>query len=442
MKFIIDGAEPLIGNVRVSSSWSLALKVIVASLFSNDEVLIEGVPNIQSVKDDIEIIKALGAEVDYNPGGKLTINATGLSSSEIPYELGSRNRSAALLAGPLLYRFGKVSIPKAHHAKSSIRPINRWISTWESLGIDVKEDDKYYYLQVNKLQNYVISFKTSTVMGTQNAILCSIFIPGETLIENAAIESEVDDLIDFVNLMGANVKRLAERKILVTGVSAFNSCKYKIKPDKNEAVFFATAALVTCGDIVIEGITSSDLLPFVRKLEAIGANFEFREDSLRVWRRQENELKGVNIETAPAPGFITDWQPLFTVLLTQAQGTSFVHETLYTDKLLFVKDLNRIGAKITLMKPSEANFETSISDDSYDLKVKGEPLTVAKIEGPTPLRKGKFELSDLNVAGALLLAALSAEGKSELLSAENLSKLYENIDEKLKSLGAKLEKAD
>ncbi len=440
MKLIVEGGEPLIGNIKVSGAKNSSLKILAASVLSNEEIIIENVPNIENVTSDIEIIKVLGGKVEWVSTNKLAVDCSGISSFVVPYELGSRNRTVALLVGPLLYRFGKAVIPKPGGCRIGYRPLNIWINTWKELGFEVLEDDKLINVSAKKPTNADITFKTNTVMGTENAILSSVFILGETTINNAACEPEVDDLINFLNAISANVKRVEERKIVVNGSQTFFGTKYKVMPDRNEVVTFAIAALMTYGDIKIEGAVPYDLLPFIRKLEAMGVSFEFKDSTLRIWRTKGQTLKPVNVETAAAPGFMTDWQPLITLLLTQALGDSLVHDTIYTDRFSYTKELNRMGAKITLVKPSEVGLKSVISDDMYDLESLGEPLTVAKIEGPTPLKREKLEVPDLRAGATLVIAALAAEGKSEIYGIENIERGYENFEDKLKSLGAKISK--
>ncbi len=430
------------GSIRVSGSKNSALKIIVASLFANDDVVIDNVPRIENVMADLQIIQHLGAKVEWLSQNKLLINSSTIYSNEIPYETGSQFRTTALLAAPLLYRFGKVSIPKQVGPASLTRPINRWIDTWKAVGFVVHEDEKFYHLSLKTPSNVEIKFKVLSVMGTENALLSTMFIPGESVIFNASSEPEIDDLIEFINTIGGNVKRVDERKIIINGTQTFRGGKFTIMPDRLEAATFAALGIASYGDINIEGITSSDLLPFVRKLEQMGGRFEFKGDSLRVWRTRGEKLKAINVETAPAPGFITDWQPLICILMTQAEGTSYIHDTIYVDRLEYTKELNRMGAKISLLRPSDANFDLIVSDDTYSLSSLGEPYTVAKVDGPTLFRREKLNTPDLKAGAALVIAAIIAEGRSEIHGIENILKGYENFEEKLRALGAKITRVD
>ncbi len=434
-KIEIKGGIPLSGTVKTAGAKNSILKLIHAAMFSNEDVVLENVPRIKNVEVDLEIIEALGGTYEWLAGEKLRLNGSGISSYEIPQELGAKYRTAALLAAPLVYRFGKAVVPLPGGCKIGSRPINRWIETWQLLGYNVKEAEKFVYLEAKTISGGNINFKVNTHMGTDNAILSALCGRDETIIKNAAQEPEVDDLIKFCNLLGGEVVREEPGVIRVTGKNVFTGGTFKVMPDRNEVVTYAVAALVTGGNINIQGVNKSDLLAFTSVLTNMGAKFEFSGDEMRVWHTSEF-FKPTNITTAPAPGFMTDWQPLITLLLTQADGESLVHETVYTDRFGYVRELNGLGAKINIVKPSEVGLEMAVSEDSYDVKTMGEPSTVAQIHGPTKLRAGRMQIPDLRAGATLVLAGLAAEGKSELFGYEHVDRGYENFVGKLTDLGA------
>ncbi len=436
----LQGGVPLSGDIVISGAKNSGLKLLHAALFSNEDVVLDNIPNIENLHVDLEIIRRLGGKFRWIGANKLVINGAGLISHEIPYELGSKYRTAALLVGPLVFRFGKAILPKPGGCKIGPRPLNRWVDTWKTLGYEVQEDDKFYYIFSKQVTGADISFKISTHTGTDNAILSALFAAGETTITNAAEEPEVDDLIAFCNQIGGKVERVAPRTIKVSGTQVFKSCKYKVMPDRNEVVTFVVAALVTGGNIKLKGVQKTDLLAFTNVLTKIGCKFEFAKNDMRVWHAGE-VFSAATVTTAPAPGFMTDWQPLITLLLTQAEGESIVHDTVYTDRFGYTVDLNRMGAKINLVSPSELGLEAVISDEAYDLAKLGEPKTVAKITGPTPFKGTKLFVPDLRAGAALVLAGLMAHGKSEIEGVENVERGYENFFDKLVSLGAQIEKA-
>lgn len=436
MKVIIEGNEPLVGIVQVSGSRNSALMLIPAALFSNEDIVIENTPRIGEVFSALELVKALGGEVEWLASNKLRLNASSISTFEIPLEFCKEVPTYALFAPALLYRFGKAVFPKPSAILIKSKPINRLVETWRTLGFEVKEEGDCLHVESRALQNTEVVFKNNTVTGTENAILSALFIPGETTISNCAVEPEVDDLINFVNSIGANVKRVEERKIIINGFSFLSGGRYTLMSDRVEAVFYAVCALMTDGDIKVEGAEPGDLLPFLRRLESMGATYEFTGKTLRVWKLKDSALKAVSIETGAAPAFISGWLPLTAVLLTRAHGTSIVYETMTAQGLGFVKELNRMGAKIELLKPSEAGLKLVLNDDSFDVSRLGEPYSTARIEGPVFLKREKIELDDKRVASAMIAAALSAEGKSEIGGFDIINSVFENVVEKLSALGA------
>ena len=282
-----------------------------------------------------------------------------------------------------------------------------------------------------------LNFRIPSHTATDNAILSSVFLPGETEISNPSEEYEIDDLIGLLCLMGADVKRTESAKIKINGATIFKGTDFEVCSDKSEIATFASAAVLTKGNISIKNVKRDSVLQFMNFLNKIGARFEFSENELRVWRHEE-ELNPQKIDVAPTPGFVPDWQSLAVLILTQANGESIVHDTVYVDKFGYCVDLNRMGAKIDVVTPSEAGIKVVISDDSYNLDSEGEPKTVAKISGPTKLRGERLTIQDFKYGAVLVLAALTAEGKSEIIGIENVDYYFEDFTDKLKLLGAKI----
>jgi len=405
---IIDGGKPLIGSVKISGSKNSVLKIIAASMFCNDDVVVSNVPRVGDVFKYLEIIKAMGAKIDWIGNNKLILNGAGLSTYTIPYELGSVYRIVNLLVGPLVFRFGKAVVPLSK-SNLIIKAIN--------------------------LQQSNIKFKTNTLMGTDNAMLSSLFISGETLIYNANEEPEVNDLISFCNIIGGRVERLEPRLIKVTGTTIFKGGNFEVISDYNEAAAFMSAAVVTNGNIFVTGVDKISMTSFVNVLTKMGCKYEFSKNEVRVWR-DNDPLNNISISTSSAPGFVSDWQSLASLIATQAEGESLIYDTVYHDRFDYTVDLNRMGAKIDLITPSEANFPLIVSDDLYDYSKLGEPHSVAKITGPTRLRGVKIGLTHFIDSSTLIIAALSASGKSDITGYENVEKELEDFINKLVNLGA------
>ena len=434
---IIEGGSPLMGSVVVSGSKNSVLKLIPAAMFSNEDVVLSNVPRIKSVFDDLEVIKSIGGKADWVGQNTLILNGSQVNSYEVPQEIGSKCRTTILLAGPLLFRFGKTFIPKYKQASFQAGPINRFLDTWKTLGFTVEEDENYYRLSSDNPTNANITFRTSSHMATDNSILSSVFVPGETIISNASEECEIDDLVGLLKAMGANIDRIEPRKLRLVGGSMFKGAKFEVCPDKSEVATFAAAAVVTRGNISLKGVKKDAVVQFINFLNKIGVKFEFSKDELRVWRHNE-ELQPSQVEVSATPGFVPDWQSIATLVLTQAVGESTVHDTVYTDRFGYTVDLNRMGAKIEVVTPGEVGLVPVISDDSYDFEKNGPPKTVAKIIGPSKLRGERLTISDFRYGAVLILAALCAEGKSEIIGVEHVEEYFESFMNKLKALGAKI----
>jgi UDP-N-acetylglucosamine 1-carboxyvinyltransferase len=435
---IIEGGTPLMGSVNVSGAKNSASKLIYASMFSNEDIVLNNVPRIQTIMDDIEVIKSVGGEAEWLGTNTLSLNGSKIPTHEIPQDIGSRLRTSLLFVGPLLFRFGKAFIPKHISDDGKTRPVNRFIDTWNSLGFRVEEDEFYLKIFIDGAEKGSnINFKNVSHTATDNAILSSVFLQRDVSISNASEDTEVDDLVELLNLMGADIKRPEAGKIEVLSPGIFKEAMFEVGPDKSEVAAFASLAVLTGGNISIKSVKRESVLQFVNFLNKINARFEFSENELRVWRHSE-ELKPMNLEVTASPGFIHDWQPLAVLMLTQANGESTVHEKVYVDRFGYCLDLNRMGARIDLVTPSEAGLEPYISDDSYDMEISGEPKTVAKISGPTKLRGERLTIENFKYGPVLVLAALAAEGKSEVIGIENISYYCEDFIDKLISLGAKI----
>lgn len=434
---LIEGGTPLFGTVSCSGARNSALKLMACSMFSNEDVILQNVPKIEAVEDDISIITSIGGKAEWAGSGRLVLNGSQISSYEIPEELGSKYRTSLLFAPPLLYRFGKAVIPVYRSNNSRNYPINRIYDVWGSLGITVEEENEKLIINGSSGHSGIVNFKTPSHIATDIAIMSSIFMSGETVINNGSEEPEIDDLIDLSNAMGPVVVRKDPKTITISGVNLFKGAVKEVQPNKTEAVAYAVACLATKGNILIKNIDRAVLIPFANFLTKIGARYEFEQNAFKVWRHDE-ELNPVSLVVAPTPGFVPDWQSSATLLLTQCSGVSTVHDTVYVDRFGYVKDLNRMGAKIDLVQPSQQGIQAVVSDDSYDLEKSGEPYTVAKIEGPTILKGEKLDIADFSNGPVHILSALTALGRSEISGINIVESYIENFTTKLSSLGAKI----
>jgi UDP-N-acetylglucosamine 1-carboxyvinyltransferase len=439
----VEGNNQLVGEIHISGAKNAALKIIYASLFSNEDVVLENVPRITSVLADLVLIESVGGLVEWVGTNTLRINGSGMNTSEVPYEVGAKTKTALLLAGPLLYRFGKAKIPRYNSQGYSPSTVDytKYFNTWERLGISITENEEYIELDAKDIHFANISFKHLSHTGTDSAILSALFLEGETVLTHVSEAVEVDSLIEFCILLGGDVTRTEPRKIVVKGTNIFKGAKYKIVPDKTEAAAFAALAVLTNGNLILRNVDRAAMIPFVNLLTKLGVRFEFIDGGLKVWH-DGTPLSPVDTTIAPTPGLIPDWKALITLMLTKAVGESIVHDTVYTSRTEYVTDFNRMGAGIELLTPSSAGISPIISDSRYDIDASGEPKTILKIVGEKKLRGEKLNIASPvygSDGASLVLASLSAEGKSYISGIENLGYYYENFIEKLRSIGAKID---
>ena len=439
-KYIIDGSLPLKGEVTVSGAKNAAIKMVAASLLTGEEVILTNIPEIDDVAVMIEAASSLGIKTAWLDNHKLRLKADEIKTYTLDTALTCRARSTIMFMAPLLSRFGQFTLGEPGGCTiGKNRPINRHLEAFSQMGAQIEFKDGSYKGHVQGgLKGAEVIFEKNTVMGTESVLLSSVLASGITTILNAAQEPEVDDLILLLTKMGAIIERVTDRTIRVEGVATLHGASHEILPDRNEAATFAIAAAVTRGDLLIKNTKPSDMTALLAKLEKIGVAFEYGKNSLRVWALPDREFKSVSIETSPHPGFMTDWQQPICVLLTQAVGVSLVHDTIYINRFEFTKELNRMGSKIDVVRPCEAGIKTVVSDDDYDIGKEGEPFTVAKINGPTPLTGKRLTIPDLRAGATLVLAALCAKGKSEIFGVEYIDRGYELFDQKLTAIGARI----
>ena len=435
-KFIIKGGQPLKGTVRIGGAKNASFKLMIASLLASGESKLLNISKIGDVEITKEIIKDLGAKV-HSPGERTVfINPDSLKTPKIPKDFGYQSRASIMFAGPLLARFGRAYLPFPGGDQVGRRPVERHLEGLKRLGAKVDFNNGFIQLSCKKLKGAKYRFVKNTHTGTETMIMAAVKAQGETLLENAAQEPEIDDLINYLNKMGAKVKRLANRRIKIQGVQDLKGKIYRPMPDRNEAVSYACAALGTKGDIIIENARKEHLSAFLEKVEEAGGKFEVGNYGLRFW--YEKPLRATDITTKPHPGFMTDWQPLWTTLMTQAEGESRIIETIYEYRLGFTKDLVKMGAKIELFNPKVFDpknfYNFNLQDD------KPSNFHAAKVFGPTSLQGKELVVSDIRAGATLTLAALIAQGKSIISGVEEINRGYEDLDIRLRKLGAAIKK--
>ncbi len=437
-KFIITGGKKLSGSIRLGGAKNASFKLMIASLLASGESRLLNSPHINDVEVTRNIITQLGGIIKGSGERMLCIDTAPLKSHIIPAHFGKLSRASTMFAGPLLARFGKATLPLPGGDKIGARPLERHFEGLISMGVKVQQQGATVQMTAQKLKATTYAFKKNTHTGTETLILAAVLAEGRSMLENAALEPEIDDLISMLNSMGAKIRRKLDRKIEIIGVKKLSPTIHKIMPDRNEAVSYACAALATRGDVIVENAQKDHLEAFLEKLEEVGGGFEVGNFGIRFYYK--GKLTATDVITQPHPGFMTDWQPLWAVLMTQAEGTSIIHEAVHNNRFQYVKDLNSMCIKkISLYNPKVKNPESyynfNIQDDNKDY------YHAIKIRGKSKLCASILKVHDLRAGATLVLASLIANGQSVIHGVDHIDRGYENLDGRLIDLGAKIKRA-
>jgi len=435
-KFIVNGPSKLTGDITIAGAKNVALKALVASLLTDDLVTIKNIPHIRDVHLMIEVLESVGKKCTLT-GSTIRIAKDGPASTTVLLELGARLRASSMAAGPLLSRFGSANIPNPGGCRIGARPIDRHIEGLKAMGakISYHSDDGFFHATVKQMNGCTYTFSKNTHTGTETMILAAVLAKGTTVIRNAAEEVEVDDLIKLLRLMGANVERSAPREITVTGVSALHGATYTIMPDRNEEVTFAIAAIASKGDITVHESERRHLTGFLDALTKAGGSYTAIDDRTTRYFYAK-PLRAVDITTSPYPGFMTDWQAPWALLMTQATGISTIHETVFESRFSYVPELRKMGAHISYTDPVVSDPSRFYNFNWEDRK-NGTHQAIA-IKGPAPLHNAIVSINDLRAGATILLAALIANGESTILGIEQIDRGYEHIEDRLKNIGGKI----
>lgn len=435
---LIKGGKKLKGTVRLSGAKNVALKTIIASLLFDGPVTLKNIPRINDVLELLHLIRFLGGSVDFVEKNTLVIDGTSITGNRVDFLHGSKVRVSFMFFAPLLYRFKRCYVPNPGGCRIGLRPIDRIIEGMKSLGVDIMYDHKtgYYEAVISNAPkgNYV--FKKTSHTGTELLILLSVFGNGTICIENAALEPEIDDLIRFLNEGGAQISRNG-KSIKIKGVAKLKQSKpYQIVSDRNEAITFAVLAVATKGDIVLSAIPFDFIETFVEAIQHVGAGFEDKGGGLYRFY-YKGPLQASNIETSPYPGFMTDWQQNWAVLMTQAQGESIIHERVFENRFSYVEELRKLGAviefiDISVSHPKSYYFFNYEKDTTYQ--------QVIRVHGPQKLHNGVLVIKDLRAGATLAIAGLIAEGETIVNGFSILERGYEDFVGKVRGLGGEITK--
>jgi UDP-N-acetylglucosamine 1-carboxyvinyltransferase len=420
--FEINGGKKLKGVIEVKGAKNAALKAVAAALLSCEKWTLSNLPQIEDVKRILEMVKDLGVEVKQKEGtkewaNKVEIQARSIQKTELSKKLAGKLRASIILAGPVLARKGKVSMPYPGGCVIGKRPIDLFLDGFQKMGARVVWKDDYFSLSARKLRGAKIFFPRITVTGTEAMMITAVLAEGETILENAAMEPEIPALAKFLNQCGAKIQGAGTPTIKIKGVKKIKGGQMKIIPDRIETGTFVILGALCGGRIKIKNCCPDHIRALLENIQKAGVKIKEGKEELVVWGAKK--IKPVNLTTHEYPGFATDLQPPFTLLMTQAQGITQIHDPIFEGRLLFTDSLNSMGANIVLNDPHRAT-----------------------VYGPTKLRGRKIASPDLRAGITLLLAGLIAEGKTIIENIYQIDRGYERIEERLRKLGADIKRIE
>lgn len=439
-KLKIKGGKPLQGRIRAAGAKNAMTKLLVASLISDKAVIFHNVPNIGDVEITADLCREIGMDIEWDKKAReMRVITRELRTTYVPQRFSGANRIPILIIGALLGRTTEeIIVPTLGGDVLGQRPLNFHIQSLQALGASIeyramKKEGAYFAFARNGLKGSLITLPYPSVGATENSILAGISAAGTTVIKNAATEPEIIDLILFLQKLGANITVEADRTIRIGQIKSFNEVEHTVLSDRNEIASYAMAAISTKGRVFIEGAEHINLVSFLNKVREIGGGFCIKKEGIEFF--YEKELAGnVHIETEVHPGFMTDWQQPFAVLLTQNKGTSIIHETVYENRFGYTQTLKEMGADMELF--TECLGGKTCRFNSMD------HFHSLVIKGPTALYAKDISIPDLRAGFAYVMAALIAKETTILSKANFLDRGYEEIVEKLSSLGAEVEKTE
>ncbi len=414
-KIVIRGGARLTGEVRVSGSKNAALPILASSLLAQGRSIYRNVPALGDVRTMGKLLQRLGAEIPEVRQGVAHVDTARIVEHEAPYDLVKTMRASVLVLGPLVARYGKARVSLPGGCAIGARPIDQHLKGLAAMGARIDLEHGYVNARARRLRGATIVFDMVTVTGTENLMMAAALAKGMTTLENAAREPEVEELGRVLNKMGAKIRGAGTSLITIEGVEELQPIEHAVIPDRIEAGTLLVAAAVTRGDVLIRECLPEHLDAVIAKLRAAGAEVTAEGDGIRV--RGKSEFNPADISTQPFPGFPTDMQAQFMVLMTRAQGQSVLSETIFENRYMHVPELQRMGA---------------------DIVVDGR---TAIVRGPTKLAGATVMATDLRASACLVLAGLIATGKTEILRIYHLDRGYDRLDKKLRALGADVRRA-
>ena len=422
--FVIDGGRPLAGAVRASGNKNGALPILAASILAGDEVRLSNVPRIRDVQTMVELLAQVGAGIEWTGPNEVRIDPSTVEKTDLDADLSREIRASFLLAGPLLARFGRVAVPRPGGDVIGRRRLDTHVHAFAALGANVALDG-VYELTAKSLSGTRMYLDEASVMGTENAIMASVLARGETVLGHAACEPHIQDLCRFLVSLGADIRGVGSNVLHIGGVDSLGGGEFRIGPDHIEVASFVGLAAATGGEVVIEGVEPDDLISIVPAFRKLGIEIEVGSSDVRVPSGQELRIEDdfggqiPKIESGIWPAFPADLTSIAVTVATQAQGTILIFEKMFESRLFFVDKLVSMGARIILCDPHRV-----------------------VVTGPATLYGERLESPDIRAGMAMVIAALSAEGRSTIGNIGQIDRGYERIDERLQALGAAIERVD
>lgn len=410
-KIIVEESPPLSGRVRVSGAKNSVLPILAASLLSTEKCVLEDVPNLKDVEVLTELLVTLGADVKRVRRNEVEVNSRHIDNDEVPYRLTGRMRASFLVMGPLLARLGSTRMSLPGGCAIGSRPIDLHLKGFQALGAKIEQGSGYVEAKAERLKGTTIYLDFPSVGATENIMMAATLAEGQTIIENAAEEPEIVDLANFLNKMGADIMGAGTDTIRINGVESMKGARHRVIPDRIEAGTYMVGAAMTGGDILIENVVGFHLHPLIAKLREAGVTIqEVKDETLRVIGPKE--IQRIDIKTMPYPGFPTDMQAQMMAMLSIANGTSVVIETVFENRFMHVDELRKMGANIRIDRRT------------------------AIIEGREFLTGAQVNATDLRAGAALIIAGLVAKGKTTIHNVYHIDRGYDQVENKLKNLGA------
>jgi len=418
-KFIIEGGYPLKGEIRVGGAKNMALKLFPAALLTDKEWVISNVPALEDIRHSVGLFQSVGGEVGNVSAGTYSLRAKDIRPENMDPNICLKIQTSILMCAPLLARYGKVFFSKPGGCAIGPRPHDIFWAGFKTLGAKIKKNKHGYLLTAKGLRGSKFVFPWISVGATEAMILAAVLAKGKTILKNAACEPEISALADFLNECGAKIRGVGSPTVEITGVNSLSGGKCKVIPDRIEAGSFIAMGLAAKSPIKITNMNPDHLDALWSSLSKCGVNLDIGRDFVQIKPDSWKKMKGVEIRTHEYPGFPTDLQPPFTVLMTQAKGLSLIHETIYERRLFFTDMLNnQMGAKIIICDPHRAI-----------------------VQGPTKLFGAKVISPDIRAGLAMVIAGLIAKGKTEVENIYQIDRGYENLEERLRRMGAKITRA-